>query len=422
MLDRSLVRFRLPLLGAVLLVGAAVFAYPTLSGADDDKGRRADSDRKDDRDDDDRDCDRLDPVTLTFSTVGDSRQDDVAPDETTKPVSAQDKIWLQNTKAWGRIIRSIEGAKSNFLFFNGDMIMGYGKASAPAATDVGTVVGSDLMKFYRQYAFWRGMVADLMERGTYVVPVPGNHETQSKPLGKKAQVENEDAWRANMGDLILDPARFQALFGEGPSATNTSGGLPTPDGLPTDQKQLSYSFDFRGSHFAVVNTDPVGSDAHAPTNWLKQDLAAAMARGVKHNFVFGHKPAFTYYYGTPVAPPAIALPGKASGLDAAPGTTAARDAFWDVIEQYEATYFCGHEHIFNMMQPRGAGHSWQVLVGSGGSPFEAKPTDVTIAPSDRDYAWANVRVRKSGKVEIRAYGFDDQFGPTHLIQKVKLAK
>ena len=420
MLDRSLARLRWPLAAVGLSLGAAFFAYPSLSGADDDKGRRTEADRKDDRDDDDRDCDRLDPVTLTFSTVGDSRQDDVAPDPTTLPMTKQDQIWLQNTKAWSRIMRSVEGARSNFLFFNGDMIMGYGKAAAPAATDVSTVVGSDLMKFYRQYAFWRGMVADLMETGTYVVPVPGNHETQSKALGKKAQVENEDAWRANMGDLILDTDRFQTLFGEGPSAMNTTGGLPTPDGLATDQKQLSYSFDFRGSHFAVVNTDPVGSDAHAPTKWLAQDLADAKTRGAKHCFVFGHKPAFTYYYGTPVAPPAIPLPGKASGLDASPGTTAARDAFWDVIEQYGATYFCGHEHIFNLMQPRGAGHAWQVLVGSGGSPFEAKPTDATIAVTDRYYAWADVKVRKSGKVEIRAYGFDDQFGPTKLIQKLKL--
>src|SRR6516165_1927370 len=247
--------------------------------------------------DEDRDDDRRDPVILSFSTVGDSREDPVTPDPTVLPLSGQDKIWLQNTKAWSRIIRSIEAQKSQFLFFNGDMIMGYGKAGVPAsAATVSDVVNSDLVQFYTQYAFWRGMVTELLETGTYVVPVPGNHEVQSKALGKKAQPENEDAWRANMGDLILDTSRFQGLFQEAPANVNITNNGPI-DGLISDQSQLSYSFDFKGSHFVVINTDPVGKDSHAPTQWLSADLASAKSRGLKHFFVFGHKPAFTYYYG-----------------------------------------------------------------------------------------------------------------------------
>ena len=94
-----------------------------------------------------------------------------------------------------------------------------------------------------------------------------------------------------------------------------------------------------------------------------------------------------------------------------------------MIEQYNATYFCGHEHIFNISQPRvqQGGKAWQILVGSGGSPFEALPTDVTANPAnDRDYAWATVKVYRNGKVIISAYGFDDHFGPTRLIQSVTL--
>ena len=150
-----------------------------------------------------------DPVVLRFSTVGDSRQDPKEADASMLPLSAQDKIWLQNTKAWSRIMRGIEGQQSKLLFFNGDMIMGYGLAGPTPSNSVADVVGSDLMAFYRQYGFWRGMVAPLMEAGTYVVPVPGNHEVQSKPKGKTAQPENEAAWRANMGDLIIDTDRFQ---------------------------------------------------------------------------------------------------------------------------------------------------------------------------------------------------------------------
>src|SRR5207244_292617 len=64
-------------------------------------------------------------VILSFSTVGDSRQDPATPDPTTLPLSGQDALWLQNTRALSRIVRSVEQQKSHFLFFNGDMIMGY---------------------------------------------------------------------------------------------------------------------------------------------------------------------------------------------------------------------------------------------------------------------------------------------------------
>lgn len=353
-----------------------------------------------------------DGVVLSFSTVGDSRQDPAAPG-----ISAQDAIWLQNTKAWSRIIDEVGKQKPAFLFFNGDMIMGYGNAVVPADTSsVTKIVNSDLVNFYKQYAFWRGMVAGLMEKGTYVVPVPGNHETQCKACGKKAQPANEDAWRANMGDLILDTARMTTLFGQGPSFQNVADNR-FYDGLSTDQSKLSYSFDFRGSHFVVINTDPTGKDAHAPVGWLAQDLAEAKGRGAQHIFVFGHKPAYTYHYGAGASAP---LPTKPSGLDKDP---ASRDAFWDLMEQYGATYFCGHEHIFHMEQPRAAqgGHAWQVLVGSGGSPFEADPGDVTLNPkTDRSYAWATVKVYQNGKVKITAYGFDDQYGATRKLQSVTL--
>jgi hypothetical protein len=352
-------------------------------------------------------------VVLSFSTVGDSRQDLDKPDPTTLPLSGQDATWLQNTQAFSRIMRSIAAEKSSFLFFNGDMIMGYGKAGIPADTSsVPAIVGSDLMKFYRQYGFWRGMVAELMEQGTYVVPVPGNHETQWKAGGKKAQVENENAWRDNMGDLILDDARFSRMFGETPSFENVADNGHY-DHLASDQSKLSYSFDFRGAHFAIINTDPVKGDAHAPTGWLREDFAEAKARGIEHFFVFGHKPAFTYAYD-------LLAPTAPAGLDVDP---AARDLFWNLIEEYGATYFCGHEHIFNMSQPLKAqgGKAWQVLVGSGGSPFDAAPTATTANPAtDRTYAWATIKVLGDGSEKIDAWGFDDQFGPTRHLQSVRI--
>jgi hypothetical protein len=369
------------------------------------------------------------PVVLTFSTVGDSRQDPVTFDKASvgNTLTGQDSIWLQNTKAFARILRTVQTQKPAMLFFNGDMVHGYGWAgfgytsnlagssiagpTAPAT--VADIVGSDLVKFYQQYGFWRGLVAPMMETGTYVFPVAGNHETECKACGKLAKIENENAWAANMGDLVIDTTRFAAILGATPQ--NVSFGPAAgagPDGLVTDQSKLSYSFDFKGIHFAVINTDPVGAESHAPTQWLAADLAAAAGRGVRRHFVFGHKPAYTYAYlaNGPTAP---------AGLDAAPGTTAARDAFWSVIETYGATYFCGHEHVYNISRPLGG--AYQVIVGGGGSPFDAKSTDATRNPAtDREYSWVTVRVHQDGGVDLLGYGFDAGFGPTQLLQQVYL--
>ena len=369
------------------------------------------------------------PVVLTFSTVGDSRQDPVTFDKASvgNTLTGQDSIWLQNTKAFARILRTIQSQKSAMLFFNGDMVHGYGWAglgytsNAAGSTIVGPVapasvsdvVNGDLLKFYQQYAFWRGLVAPVMETGTYVFPVPGNHETECKACGKAAKVENENAWGANMGDLVIDTTRFTGILGSAP--LNVSYGPAAsvgPDGLTTDQSKLSYSFDFKGMHFAIINTDPVGSESHAPTQWLAADLAAAATRGVRRQFVFGHKPAYTYAY-------LANGPTAAAGLDAAPGTIAARDAFWNVIETNGATYFCGHEHTYNVSQPLGG--AYQVIVGGGGSPFDPKATDATKNPAtDRDYSWVTARIHQDGGVDLLGYGFDAGFGPTQLLQQFYL--
>jgi hypothetical protein len=354
-----------------------------------------------------------DPVVLRFSSVGDSRLNPDEIDPSMAPVSGQDRLWQQNSRALSRILRSIQAQQAQLLLFNGDMINGYGKAVVPTdLSSVKAVVASDLVQTYTQYAYWRGMVASIMEAGTYVVPVAGNHETQWRIAGKLAQPENENAWRANMGDLILDAPRMQSITGEAPSHIDTADHAAL-DALPSDQSQLSYSFDLKGTHFAIINTDPTGNDSHAPTAWLRADLDAARARGLKRLFVFGHKPAFTYYFNKDAAHP---LPADPSGLA---NDTAARDAFWQVIESRGATYFCGHQHIYNLSQH---GSAWQVMVGSGGSPFDAKPGVQTLSATDRYYAWVTVSVHASGKTVLEAWGFDDHFGPLRKLRTLRLDK
>ena len=388
------------------------------------------------------DAANADPAILSFSTVGDSRQallankydvtQEIFKDADGNPaMPEQDAIWHQNTKALSRIVSEVEDQNSDLFFFNGDMIMGYGNTNVPPDTStVDSIASSDLVREYKEYAFWRGLMAGMMEKGTYVVPVPGNHEVQCSTsktsenctpdhadVGKfkGAIVANENTWRANMGDLILDNERMTYMFGQAPTNEDFTddksdparAAIDTADGRTTDQSKLSYSFDFKGSHFAVINTDPVGNDNTAPVAWLTKDLADAKARGVTHIFVFGHKPAFSYDFDGS---------GDQHGFDKNPAN---RDAFWSLMEQYGATYFCGHEHIYHMTQPTKAegGKAWQVLVGSGGSPFDVAPNTYSVNPAtDRDYAWATVKVLQSGKVNVTIYGFDDQFGSTKILQ------
>jgi hypothetical protein len=429
-----------------------------------------------------------DPVVFSFATLGDSRTDPNKPDATTLlanpspttqdggpsltgTILPQDNMWVQNTLAFGSILNGIQAQNPNLLFFNGDMVFGYGRPSLPAAWANGKPnswttaqsVSPDTVFEYIQYAYWRGMIANMFLNGTYVLPVPGNHETQcsysaapysgSTPnpncdntsqgnlTGKTAYVDNENMFRFNTGDLVQDLVtniRFSHVTGF--FATNANGltqatapAASTNNGpITSDQHDLSYSFDIQAQaglvlHFVVINTDPAGADSSAPADWLASDLAAAKARGAAKFFVFGHKAAFTYNYSAASG----GNPGP-GGLDAnlnAQKVAANRNAFWSVIAQYGASYFCGHEHTVNVAQyadPTGtyAGKPYQVIVGSGGSPFDDKLVGTCSAsnppgctepkltnPYDRYYAWALVSVHASGKVSLQVSGFSDQFGP-----------
>jgi len=428
--------------------------------------------------------DDRDPVVFSFATVGDNRQDLKSPDPTvllavdpntgeggpslTGTLLPQDKEYLQNSLAWNTIQQAIQSQNPNLLFFNGDMIYGYGRPSLPAAWANGQpnswktseTVSPDAFFEYVQYAYWRGSVSSLFTTGTYVIPVPGNHETQcsstaapysstapnpncdtaaqGNKTGKTAYADNENAFRSNMSDLVSDLVtnlRFSKVVGY--NALNVSGMTPTTapiasannGPITSNQDELSYSFDIQASrklllHFVVINTDPAGADSTAPADWLAADLAAAKGRGADKFFVFGHKPAFTYNYAA-AAGSTIA----AGGLDANPNI-ALRDAFWSTITKYHATYFSGHEHIPNVQKFADPTHvnqgtAYQVLVGSGGSPFDDKlngtcpscTEPVLTNPYDRYYAWALVQVHKSGNVSLNLYGFSDDFGPIEKLRK-----
>ena len=342
------------------------------------------------------------PVAFHFATVGDCRAEPAV-----SGASEQDLLWLQNTKVLSRMIREMQVNKPHALFYNGDMIYGY---------------SSKKETMERYYAYWRGMMANLIESGTYVVPIPGNHEVQIKVKNtegkekKTAVVENENIWRSNMGDLIVDLDRWQSITHQAATAWNVENKPQIgTDGITTDQRQLSYSFDVGKCHFSMINTDPAGFDSSAPVKWLEADFKAAKKRGAKKFFIFGHKMAFTYVPKKQKEDNKI----KYDGFDARPEV---RDAFWNLVEAYHAVYFTGHQHTYHAEQPRKdkGGKAWQVIIGSGGSPFSIRK-EYSENAGDRMFAWADVLVYDNGKVSIKIFGFDEDFGPTRIIEEWDIA-
>ena len=73
------------------------------------------------------------------------------------------------------------------------------------------------------------------------------------------------------------------------------------------------------------------------------------------------------------------------------------------------------------MQPTLAtgGKAWQIMVGTGGSPFSVANAD-TNNPQDRMYAWAIVSLHASGKIHLEAYGFDEHYGKTTRLKSFYL--
>ncbi len=248
--------------------------------------------------------------------------------------------------------------KPQFLFFAGDLVFGY--------TNDTTALDRELKGWVALY-----QASPLPASGVELVAMPGNHETDN--LAHVAVAANERVW-------LRDLAPYITRGGNGP-------GVGGADALQTDQSKLSYSFDYKDAHFLALDTDPVGDDWHVPTNWISTDLTAARARGVKHIFAIGHKPAYPY----PTVP--------TDGLVEDP---AARDAYWTVLVNNKVeAMLSAHNHVYYRSQP--TGHTWQIINGNGGTPIDAT-VDSTIAGTGTWFGYTVVSVTNSGRVFAKGYG------------------
>ena len=291
---------------------------------------------------------------LTFAIVGCNRLDkaDTAGDTSTANIP-------QLTRTFNEI--AAMNPRPKFLFFAGDLTLGY---------------TSDTVKLASELQAWRHLyeASPLPASGVELVAIPGNHETQG--ANKISYAAAERTWLRVMAPYIT-------RGGNGPKA----GGL---DNLQTDQSNLSYSFDYKGSHFITLNTDPVGDDWHVPVNWVRNDIISARTAGAKHIFVIGHKPAYPY--------PTIPTDGLSQD-------TASRNAFWNALDSgYVEAMFSAHNHVYYRSQPV-ANKTWMIIGGNGGSPLEAT-IDPTIPTTGSYYGYVVATVNNNGRVYSKSYGRD----------------
>jgi 3',5'-cyclic-AMP phosphodiesterase len=119
-----------------------------------------------------------------------------------------------------------------------------------------------------------------------------------------------------------------------------------PTNGPAGYSELAYSFDFKNSHFAVLDSEKPNEGIVNDTQraWLEQDLG----KNKKENtFVFFHEPAW----------PVNSKIGES--LDAKPKE---RDALWGILVSHNVTaVFNGHEHIASR---RKIGNLYQFVFGN----------------------------------------------------------
>ena len=297
-----------------------------------------------------------DTLAYSFAVLGCNRIDNADVNLATNPSTA-------NVPQLTRTFDDLAALRPvpDYLFFMGDMVLGYSPDTA--------VIGRELRAWVALYR-----AAPLSRTGIRMVAMPGNHEVMSGK-NQPSFVGAEQAWRTALRPYLAGR--------NGPPA----GG---PDRLATDQSQLSYSFDYKQSHFVVLNTDPVGAEGTVPLNWLGQDLAAARARGSKHLFALGHKPAL----------PAPANDGLSNG-----------GSMWSLLEANHAeAMLAAHNHLYYRIQTPPY-HPWQLIAGNGGSVLDA-----SAHPNKVFFGYTLVKVFTSGKVKAYSYGRDlptsGYLGPT----------
>ncbi len=282
-----------------------------------------------------------DTILYSFVTMGCNRLDkaDTAGDPSTANIAQLDRTLTDVMNL---------SPRPDFLILTGDVMLG--KVTDTSGT--GRQLGAWL-------AHYRSM--PIASSGIKLIMVPGNHEFNDGV--QSAALEQQWLWMMT------------------PYINGSNGPKPGgADALTTDQSRLTYSFDYKGGHFVIMNSDPAQESSTISIKWVAQDLSQARAVGAKHIFLFAHKPAYDWTNN-----------GATSLVD-----NANRDALWSAMEANHAeAMFSAHNHVYRRMQP--TGKSYMIVAGNGGSSL------ASTAAADRNFGFTLVQVMSSGKVIEKAY-------------------
>ncbi|MCK9211440.1 MAG: metallophosphoesterase [Ignavibacteriaceae bacterium] len=149
---------------------------------------------------------------------------------------------------------------------------------------------------------------------------------------------------------------------------------------PSDEKGISYSFDYEKHHFVFVTSDrwyygnPNDStddkrDWHYIKNldWLENDLKEARKRGVTDIFITSHEPAFPIGGHLRDGLPNLGLKLKLPLDSTRQWYLDQRNEFLRILKDYKVTaYICGHEHLYGRESVDGI---YQIVAGSSGAPL-----------------------------------------------------
>ncbi|MCX6762895.1 MAG: metallophosphoesterase [Candidatus Moranbacteria bacterium] len=156
-------------------------------------------------------------------------------------------------------------------------------------------------------------------------------------------------WKKVMGTLLPKTYATQGNHdrtGDDKTDNTWRDSFTFPTNGPSGFSEQVYSFDYKNSHFVVLDSDKPKEHLvnGEQRTWLEKDLTAD---NKENTFVFFHEPA--YPTGAKIS----------ESLDKEPGE---RDALWQILEKHNVTaVFNGHEHIVSR---RKIGSTYQFVFAS----------------------------------------------------------
>ena len=238
----------------------------------------------------------------------------------------------ENWPITDRAVAEINLLRPDLVISVGDLQQGYAadESDAPGETGGGTdgEIGGEAVALQKQWAEYRQHLAPLQMPYYYV---PGNHDIYNRT--------SYDHWRKNVGATY-------------------------------------YSFDYKGCHFLVLDTQEArglaatgekGKDGITPAQieWVRRDIAAL--KNTRHVFVFMHKP----FFRDPGQPLQEWL------------------QIQRILQDRPYTVFAGHIHQLAQMEVRD-GHRYFIL-GATGARNGVRDSS-TFAPNGRFQHYAVVNV------------------------------